>query len=261
MASSSTPDWYDPEYPPLKGSVGQAAVKGQTVSYPMVVRSNFDPTVIGQQVGLVSFIFFKEPQIDKTSGKPIYGFFKLRGNYPDIDTAKKNAANLIRDHDSKYRIRTGPVGYWLPITEADGPGTDMTDVRMREDEVHLRDQAAKDAQNEEGRVMKELEDRKEQLKKDIYDDPTSLDYYTMKRVTDLRLQEMYDVEKNRLIEIEQKLEVVRKELKKLEGANPKYRDGWVDNYNEGRKKVGMPLYVPSEKHLTNYEEAIGKVAP
>ncbi len=253
------PEWYDPEYPPLKGSVGQAAVKGQLVSYPMVVRGNIDPPVIGQQVSLVSFMFFKEPQVEPKSGKPLYGFFKIRGNHADMDLAKKNAAGIIREHDSKYRIRHGPVGYWLPITEADGPGTDMLDVRMNDEEVHLRDQMAKEKQHDEARVMRELEDRKEQLKKDIYDDKSSLDYYTMKRVTDLRLQENLDIEARKFEDIKEKLATVRKELKGLEAANAQYRDLWVDNYNEGRKKSGISAYVPSEKYTALYEEAIKNV--
>lgn len=53
MSQEKRPEWLVPGYPPLKcdDAVGKAAVEGQMVYYPKVVRSNADYPISGQAMG------------------------------------------------------------------------------------------------------------------------------------------------------------------------------------------------------------------
>lgn len=262
-APSKIPDWFVPDYPELKGTdnVGKAAVEGQVMAYPKVVRSQTDPAILNQEVGNISFMLFKEPRKLRT-GKPVYGFFKLRGNWPNETDAKRQAAKIIREIDSKYPVLLAPVGHWLPITEENAIAKDMLDVRMKDDEIQLRDQAVKDKQEEERRIMREIREREDELKSgDIYDDPTSLTYYSMRRVTEMKLVEARDAQRKQIASIEEKIDMVRRELKTLEKDHPQYGDEWLDCYNAERRKVGIPDFNPGEDTFREYNEYVLEESP
>jgi len=252
------PEWLVPGYPPLKAedSVGQAAVEGQTWFYPQVVRTMVDPPIQGQRLGLLSFMLFKEPR-KLRNGKPVYGYVKLRGNWSDESQSKFEASKIIREVDSKYVIRVAPTGAWVPITEEDAFVKEKLDVKMRKDEVALRDEAVKEKEAEQRRIQREIREREEELKRgDIYDDPTSLTYYSMRRVTELRLMEARDNQLRQIESIKKTLRKVQKETKRLERDHPEYEDQWVDCYNEERRKAGVPDYVPSEDQDREHAEAV-----
>jgi hypothetical protein len=258
-------EWLCPDYPPLKGDVGQSAVNGQLIHYPKVVRDNQDQPITNQSVGLVSFMLFKEPRKLQT-GEPVYGFFKLRGNYGTEQTAENKSAEIIKLQDSKFPILVAPVGSWLPITEEKAVCKKMLDVKMKEEDPGLRDEAAREAQNKERQRLRELKEREEELKsKDVYDNPDVIDYYTMKRVTELRIKEYILTEEKKLNDIRGKLDTVRKELFTLEQKHPEFMDTvdengevtsspWVDRYNVERRKTGIPDYVPNAELRKDYQD-------
>ena len=257
MEEDRRPPWMIPNYPPLKcdDPIGQAAVNGQLVEYPKVVRQRGDKPMRSQQVGLISFMLFKEPRKFKT-GQPVYGFFKLRGNYSSKCEAENRAGKIIREMDSRFVIRMAPVGQWLPITEEMGFCKDILDIKMREEEPALRDKAIKEKQKKERKRMKEIQRAEREVKEsgDVYDDPSSLDFYTMKRVTELRLKEQIEFRKKGITSMENKVKATQKILKRLELENPEYSNQWLDRYNEKRKEGGIPDYLPPEKQLEDYQK-------
>jgi hypothetical protein len=246
---SKTPEWLIPSYPPIQGHdvVGRACVEGQLINYPKVVRTMTDPPIVGQKMSCISFMLFKEPR-KVSNGLPIYGYVKMRGNWADQTQATFEASKIIKDIDSKYPIRIAPTGAWLPITDNDTFIMDHLDVKTSNEEVMLRDEVVKEKQAEESRIKKELKERAEELKNDgdIYDDPTSLTYYSMRRVTETTLLDSYERQMSQLKSTKSIINKVQREMKKLEMSNPEYIDQWVDRYNEERKKGGVPLYTPSE---------------
>lgn len=253
------PDWLVPGYPSLRGddTVGEAAVNGQLLHYPKVVRSMADPPLVGQRLSCISFMLFKEPR-KLSNGVPVYGYLKCRGNWADESQASHEATKIIKDVDSKYQIRVAPTGEWVPITEEEAFNNDKLEVKTSEDQVCLRDEAAKEKLSEQRRIKKEIMERESELRTDgdIYDDPSSLTFYAMRRVTEKTLMESRDRQRNQLESTHGTIKKVQLELKKLEGDHPEYIDQWVDRYNQERAKAGIPNYVPSEEQDEEHDKAM-----
>lgn len=275
MASQNTsnlplrPEWLDPTSDPLTGGEGREAVKAQiidtTPKYRKVVRGMADPPVVSQTVGLISFNLLPEPVLLK--GKPVYGFVKIRGNYTDVDSSIREASKIVKETDSMFKIRIAPVGQWVPITEADSVVKEMIDVKTdgggasgdNDNEVQmpqLRDLATLQKQKEQEKIMRELKARAEDAEAhDVYDDQESLEFYVMKRVTDMTLLESYEIALNKLEEIKNKLFETRMKLKTLDVANPEYDESWLDFYNASRKERGITgEFVPTDSYLKYYED-------
>lgn len=256
IMSKPSPPWLVPEYPPLKcdDPVGKSSVEGQIVYYPRVVRSQADDPINNQVIGNVSFMLFKEPKKFR-NGQPAYGFFKLRGNWASEEQARDQASKIIREKDSRYIILQAPVGHWVPITDQTAFCKDVHDVKTSKDDMALHDTAKKEKMAEQKALMREIREREEELKQggDIYDDPESLTYYSMRRVTEMRLTESRDKQRNQLEALEETLRKVRKELKTLEQTHSEYKDQWIERYNEERRKGGIPDFIPSEKLFDEYE--------
>lgn len=249
------PEWLVPDYPPLKyDMVGKAAVEGQMYEYPKISRGATDPPIQGQSVGNVSFMLFKEPRTLRT-GKKVYGFLNLRGNFSDVDACKRQSCKIIREHDSRHQIRIAPVGHWVPITEEEAVCKEMEDVRMSENEVHMRDAAQKEKLAETKRIQREIKERMEELQNDgdIYDDPESAKYYSMRRVTEMRLTEARTIKQKEMDGIEKNILKVRAELKNLDNKYSDYADRWLDIYNEERAKVSIPPFVPPDDQFEEYD--------
>jgi hypothetical protein len=253
METKTPPEWFSPEYPPLsRDNVGKAAVEGQIYHYPKVVRQQRDPPIPNQTMGSLSFMLFDEPHKTK-GGKPIYGFVKLRGNWGEQAQFTREASKLIREVDSRFQIRAAPVGAWVPITEDDDVVKDITDVRMTDEEIHLRDEAVKQKESERRRIQREIREREEEARnEDTYDDETSLRFYTMKRVTEMKLVENRDRIQKQLDNIDESLTDTRIILKKLEVDHSTYADEWIDVYNEERHKAGIADFIPSKDLFDEY---------
>lgn len=255
-STQSLHSYFIPGYPPLKSDddVGRAAVEGQIFTYPKVVRKDFDPPITAQSYGNVSLMLFKEPKKTK-SGHPIFGFMKLRGNHETEMVSYEGAKKIVREVDSKFQIRLAPVGHWVPITEDDKAVKEIYDVRSSDQEIHLRDEAVKEKESYARKIANELRENEKKLKDgaDIYDNPESIDFYTMKRITDMRLTEAYQAAFRKIDEMQKKIGEQRIILKTLEKNHPEYTDQWVDVYNEQRKKSGLNYFIPGETQFEEYE--------
>lgn len=265
MAESKKAEWVVPGYPPLTGEVGEAAVEGKLVKYPQIARGNKDYPVPQQAMGLISFMLFKEPK-KLQSGSPVYGFFKLRGNYADEDICVSKAGDIIRSQDSKTKIKIAEVGAWLPITDEERGGIVQKSVDIRTEDSEkdkIREEAHKQEQAKAERIMKELKEREKEVRegRDYNDDPDSLDYYTMKKVAWQRLRETIEIQKKKTLDLEEKLVLTRKILAELDERHPSYAVDMVENYNKERRKSGFPDYVPSEAEEKVYADTKPSVVP
>jgi len=219
------------------------------------------PNIAQQQYTNVSFMLSPEPRILK-SGKPLYGFYKLRGSHSTFDLAEKDAIRIIKEIDSKFLIRHIPTGRWFPITEDPSVMGEITDVADREHQLpnskgelsSLRDQAAKDKQASDAKIMRELREKERDLREnnDEPNDPESLTYYAIKRVTEMKLTEEIEILKKKLHMMSDKRVEVWTELRVLECNNPDYTDQWIDTYNVQRSKTGIPDFVPSATVFDEY---------
>jgi hypothetical protein len=252
--SPQQPSWLVPTHPPLEGEIGEAAVNNQLLQYPKVVRSNKDTPISKQHTGLVSFMILKEPK-KLANGSPLYGFFKLRGNWADQEQAESKGARIVREQDSKYKIRVVDVGEWLPLTDDDNLVKKNVNVNLdATDEERQRELAVREEQSKQNRIMKELKERQEEVQnaRDYNDDKEGLDFYTMKRVVWLRMQENIMLLRNQISQLEGKLEGTRQTLRDLDLAHPEYAEEWIGNYNKERRKGGIPDYTPSSQEEEKY---------
>ena len=184
-----------PDHPSLEGKVLDEAVKNQILTYPQVVRKDSDKPVDGQSHGLISFTLFKEPKPLK-SGKLLYGFFKLRGNYKSREKANMKATNIIKNQDSKFKIRVVNVGEWLPIADDDTLVKENVNIKVDASvEEEKRELAIKEERERNERKIREIKEREEEVKnaKDYNDDPEHINFYTMKRVTWMTLRKILSV--------------------------------------------------------------------
>lgn len=254
------PEWADASYPPLrKDNVGRAAVNGQLIPYPKVVRGSSDPLPRGQDGthSNFSFMILDEPKVTKEGGK-IYGFGIIRGHHKTHQLACDDAERLIRTHDSKNQVLVVPNGEWFCLTSdpnyySEQKNVDVTKSK-EEDEELKKSQAKRIA--EQQRITREIKEREEAIRnsKDIRENPKSLDYYTMRRVTLNSLIDERENLTNRLESVKTIMTKVMKELNELEKTNPEYIDQWVDRYNVDRLKVSCPAYVPSDKEIELYQK-------
>lgn len=247
--------------------------KTQNIPYPKRIRSKVDKPVLNQQIGLVSFYFFKTPFVhtDKVETK-VYGYVKLRGNHNDKETSELASASIIKEQDSIHKILLVPVGHWVPLTDSDefvkeriNVSTNNKDKTQRDDlairksdtqrkqmtkEIKEREEEIKDEQK---RITKEIKKRIERLQKED-EKKTSLKYYTGRRVTEMSLWEHRQIYIKKLQEIEDKLNLVRNETHILDERFPQYQDQWLDKYNNKRREVGVKEDLkPNEKNIEEYK--------
>jgi len=250
-----TPYWLVSDYPALKNSdiIGEAAINSQVFTFPQVVRKMVDPSISGQKYGNVSFMLFNEPKI--FNDRPIYGYMKIRGNHESERAAREDAYRIVRDVDSKFQIRIAEVGCWVPITESDSVIKELYDVRENDKEIHLRDQAVKEKEREAAKKSNELKEAEQTVRDDvdIYDDPESLRFYSMKRVTEMTLMETFKAQKSKMELMDKKIGEQRIILKRLENLHPEYKTDWFNEFNNERKKSGISAFIPGDKQFDEYD--------
>jgi hypothetical protein len=221
-------------------------------------RTKQDPPLPGQGCSLISVLPFAEPKKTET-GDTVYGFVKVRGTYAgshiENDVAIKASHKLIKEFDSQHDIQIVPVGTWVPFSLKNTHVADKIDVKMKDDEIQLRDLAAREKQAKDREATRELKEREaDVLSHDIYDNRESLDFYVMKRNV---LTNLLDTERGLVA----KLEDTRKKLAdqsliaaRIDSAHPEYLDQWLDRYNEKRREVRIPDYVEPESDKAWYLE-------
>ena len=230
-----------PDYPELRGIVGEAATRGQIVEYPKIVRTNTDDPIPNQVFGIVVLNLFDEPFVK--DGRKIYGFAKLRGNYVDVETCKRFACKIVKEQDSASINRIVSVGQWFPVTNDTLLSHEVIEV-AGEGEMQIKKNIDEEKRKEHVRLEKEIREREDQCKMhDVYDNRESDEYYAMRRVTHLKLFEDIQNRENKLSEMREKKDQVLKELYELDGKFPQYKDIWVDIYNKERRKAGIPDFL------------------
>ena len=237
--------------PPLTTAETRAAA-AEKIAFPIVIRTPNDSPIHGQRYGLVSFHIFEQPR-SFSDGTPMYGYMKLRGNWADESQAKFEAGKIIKEVDSVYEIKIAPVGSWVPITNQTEFTKEHIQVHIENDKQSMLVKAMEDKEKENRRIRKEIEDRSEQLKSgDVYDDPTSIEYYTMKRITEFKLMETRDSEFKKLEKIKENIDKTRVELIELETKYPEYMDQWEDCYNIKRSEAGIENAIFEKEYIDEH---------
>jgi hypothetical protein len=261
---------YDPLYRYLEDSEKRAAA-ADLLKYPKVIRSEVDPPVPGQTHGLISFRLSEEPRVTR-SGVKIYGLFKLRGNFGSQEMAMSDSANRVLSQTSTAdKIFIPQVGHWAPITMDEtfcqqrldarmvpkGNDSDAQVVELRD----MKDMSLIDQQKQEETKRKDIEERIAVLRgeTDIHDKPESVDYYAMKRVVEMNLREEIIRNQKAVAAHKEKLKTIYRELHELGEKNPEYLHQWLEEYNIGRRKVGLKDLVWTNKDDYTFNKNVSDV--
>lgn len=232
-----------------------AAVKDLVLQYPVRVLKDIDPEITGQRFCILSFMMVKPQKLK--DGNTIIGYIKCRGTAENEKEATQTATNIIRKVDSKNKNLIAKTGAWYPITNSLLVVDDVLDVTDKKEDRSIYDEVAKQKQAEAAQVKRELEERAQEAKaSDIYDDPKSLRYYSMKRVTELKLADEIQAREKQLIEYRGTLTKVRRELKTLEVEHTDYRSKWVECYNQERRKTKLADFIYDKEEEETYAKAL-----
>jgi hypothetical protein len=238
---SNSKDVFKPGFRTLTEDETNSAAQDLIIKhpYPKVIRDHIDPPIVGQKHTNVSFIFLNEP--GKTAnGKPIFGFVKVRGVWPDELPAFDDAKRLIREVDSQNIIHQFPVGYWAPITNDESYSKKVEDVSNNEQEDELRRKAIREAESEQKRIQRELQEREKELQEREFDrDPDSLDYYTLKKVSYQNIAKYISDGEKKLDGLRKALLKNEEEINRLNTSFPQYSEMWISNYNKERERAGL----------------------
>lgn len=232
-------------------------------THKKVIRSEADPAITNQELGLISFRLFPKPFVTKR-GSNVFGLVKIRGNFPNEDQCNMKSSEIIRKVSSVDTIMVVPVGRWVPITEDNSFAKEKFDVAQDDEGITLRGFSQKEEMEKKKGVAKELEEKVRLLKErgDLHDDPESINYYTMKRVVELNLRDELKRKQKLIQEIKKKHERIISELVILEKKYPEYSDGWVVNYNMERESVGLPPFIHLEEDKEEYSHLTeGSLSP
>jgi hypothetical protein len=226
------------------------------------VTKEVDEPIVNQGLGLLSFNLFDVPRVTKNN-KKVYGFLKLRGNFPgsvhDTKIAQEKAAEIVRLQDSRHPIKIAPVGMWLPITDDNDASNDKVDVKIDPDnkeDIQFRDEAAREKAKKDKAIAMQLAERAQDLRREMEEDitadvdQTSIDDYTKTRFTEDRVYQWVRAKEIDLEEFRAKLTTVREKLYDMHLKNPEFESKglWIDHMNNVRKQTGVSEYVPNELH-------------
>lgn len=246
----------DPSRKPLTDEQLDQAGKALIYKYPASIQTNADPPINGQLYANISFLLFPPDKIFMTKfGKPVYGYVKVRGVWPDSNSAYADARRIVKEVDSVYRIGNGArVGMWIPISEDTDFIAEQIDVEDESTAVQLRSEAQIEKQKQIRQEKKNEEERLKELQEnDIHDTPESVEFYAMRRVTEAKLTDTIAEFENKIKEMKEKRFKVWREMRYLERLNPSHITEWVDVYNVERRAVGIPDYVMSETQYAEYD--------
>jgi len=204
-------------------------------------------------------MLFKEPKyVSGDSTEPVFGFFKVRGGFPSQRDADLAKLDILKNTDSKNIIHTTVTGCWNVLTNSQkfSQKSESIDLDPDTDRREHNDMQKKARLEDEEKIRRELEENKQRLEKtpDLYDDQTNLKFYTLKRVTEMKLTETIETYRNKIAEMEEKRTSVFNEILNLDRKYTNYNEDWLDLYNEERAKVSIPKFLPSGTQFGDLEK-------
>ncbi len=207
-------------------------------SFPRDRKYRTDPELMGQQIGLLSFIPSKGAVPDSNGS---FGVLKLRGNFASASEAERWCEMLIRDYDSYSVNELVFVGKEHPLF------INRNIYKSQHVEEDLKDIITKVVKT----YLKELEDRRKQEEKDMVErqaklrinedketDKSTVEYYTV-----LNVKKAYN--KHQLVESEVTLEKcklvieeIEKEILDMDKEFPTFRQEYLQKYIDACKQAG-----------------------
>ena len=202
-----------------------------------VERRYADPVDPMQRIGLISFVPAKGAIPNKNG---IYGFAKLRGNYPTDTEASEKAETLIRSVDSYHQIYHAYVGRPFPLTTSSDYSGETTEIDIRKSMAESVSASIKSKKKDERQQIKEIENREHELleeSKKEENDP--LEHYTTLRVKKAQITWTYLETEKKLQEMKDIIIKTHKEIQDMENENDSYAKTYFKKYCDAREGAGL----------------------
>jgi hypothetical protein len=202
-----------------------------------VERRYADPVEPMQRIGLISFVPAKGATPNE---KGIFGFAKLRGNYPTDTEASERAESLIRTTDSYHKIFHAYVGRPFPLTTSSDFSGETREIDIRKSMAESVSASIKAAKNDERQVVKEIENKeKELLRESKREEEDPLEHYTTLRVKKAQITWTYLETEKKLQEMKDIIIKSREEIAVMEAEDESYASDYYKKYCDAREGAGL----------------------
>lgn len=202
-----------------------------------VERRYADPVEPMQRIGLVSFVPAKGAT---PNANGIYGFAKLRGNYPTDQEASERAEFLIRNADSYHQIHHAYVGRPFPLTERTDFAGDTTEIDIRKDMTDSVSASIKQKKKSERAQIQEIEKREQELlaeSKREEQDP--MEWYITLRVKKAQITWTYFETMKKVEEMKKTIMKTREEISAMDAKDKSYSERYYKKYCDARSESGL----------------------
>ena len=202
-----------------------------------VERRYADPVESMQRIGLFSFVPAKGATPNE---KGVYGFAKLRGNYPTDQEANERAEYLIRNVDSYHQIYHTHVGRPFPCTVSSDYSEETNEVDLKKSMTESVSHSIKQKKKTESQQIKEIEQREKELLEDTKkekEDP--VDFYTTLRVKKAQLVWTYLETQKKMDQMKESIIKTRSEIEKMDDENNSYSNDYFKKYCDARSASGL----------------------
>jgi hypothetical protein len=202
-----------------------------------VERKYADPVEPMQRIGLISFVPAKGAT---PNDKGVYGFAKIRGNYPNDSEASERAEFLIRNSDSYHQIYHAYVGRPFPCTISSNYSEETSEIDLRKSMTESVSASIKDKKNTERREIKEIEDREHQLLEEAkQEEEEPIEFYTTLRVKKAQVTWTYLETQKKLDEMKETIIKTREQLAVMEKESDIYEKNYFKKYCDARAESGL----------------------
>jgi len=209
----------------------------QTLLPKMVERRYMDTEVPATQlVGLVSFVPAKGATPNKSG---VYGFCKIRGNYPTVSQADERAEYLIKNVDSYHKIYTVRVGFPFPMTESSDFSEEVNEIDIRKELSESVSNSIKGKKKDEQKIIQEIEESERALKEDVEKGPDPIDQYTTLKVKKAQTVWTYLETRKKLDELKNIIIKTRREIAEMDDESEEYQQEYYQKYLDARKRSGF----------------------
>jgi hypothetical protein len=212
-----------------------------------VERKYADPVEPMQRIGLISFVPAKGAT---PNDKGIYGFAKLRGNYPTDNEASERAELLIRSVDSYHKIFHAYVGRPFPLTITSDYSETTDEIDIRKSMTESVSNNIKRLKQDEQKQIQEVEEREKMLLEDCKkDEQDPMDKYTTLKVKKAQITWTYVETEKKLEEMKNIIIKTRKELEEMDKTEPTFGKEYYKRYCDARSESGLDNEETSENFM------------
>jgi hypothetical protein len=219
--------------------------------FPEVERRFVDPAIDLQKIGLISFVPAKGA-IPNSEG--IYGFAKLRGNYPSEIEANEQAERIIRNVDSYHQIYHTYVGRPFPLTCSSDYSREVNRVDMQKQATTAISEDIRKKREQEQKDIEDIKKREQELLEDVKKpEEKNDDHYTTLQVKKAQLTWTYVETEKKLRQMTGLIAKARREIEEMDRENPELRQLYYNKYMEARKQAGLSIEkIDSSENFIKY---------